>query len=115
MIPYRGLLQHFHGRLAGESLSNLAGVLGCWIPIQQLTRLRGCAKRRCMFSPMTTFWNFLVQVITPAQPCRKTVRQIQAARRRRRKPLISSFALNLFRETGHRTSIDHYTLSPSCG
>ena len=34
--------------------------------------------------------NFLAQVLSPAQPCREAVRQIQAARRRRGKPAISA-------------------------
>lgn len=71
-------------------MSNLAGVLGNWLPIQERTRLRRCGQRRCIYSPMTIFWNFLAQVLSPMQPCREAVRQIQAARRRRRKPDISS-------------------------
>ena len=90
MVSYPGPLQTFHQRLAGESYSNLAGMFGCWIPAAVRRRLRRCGKRRCVFSPMITFWNFLAQVLTPAQPCRETVRQIQAARRLRRKPGISS-------------------------
>jgi hypothetical protein len=90
MVSCRRRLQAFHQRLAGESFSNLAGMFGCWIPAQKRSLLRGCGKRRCLFSPMTTFWNFLAQVLTPAQPCRETVRQIQAARRLHRKPGISS-------------------------
>jgi hypothetical protein len=90
MVSCRGRLQIFHQRLAGESFSHLAGILGGWICTQERTLLRNSGKRRCVFSPMTTFWNFLAQVLTPAQPCRETVRQIQAVRRLRRKPGISS-------------------------
>jgi hypothetical protein len=90
MVSCRGRLQTFHQRLARESCSNLAGMFGSWIPSDMRRRLRGCGKRRCVFPPMITFWNFLAQVLTPAQPCRETVRQIQAARRLRCKPRISS-------------------------
>lgn len=83
-------LECFQQRLAGESLSNLAGVLGRLIPLRQRMRLRRCGQRKRVFTPMTTFWNFLAQVLSPAQPCRETVRQIQSARQRRRKPSISS-------------------------
>jgi len=90
MVSYAGSLSRFHSRMAAESSSSLAGMLGSWIPIQERRRLRGCGNRSRVFSPMTTFWNFLAQVLSPAQPCRETVRQIQASRRRRRKPSISS-------------------------
>lgn len=76
--------------MATDSSSNLAGMFGGWIPPQKRVLLGGCGKRRRIFSPMTTFWNFLAQVLNPAQPCRETVRQIQAARRLRRKRRISS-------------------------
>ncbi len=90
MARYRGVLHHFHRRLAGEALSNLAGVLGDLIPQQQFDRLRQCGRRQRVFTPLATFWNFLAQVLSPAQPCRETVRQMQAARRRRHKSVISS-------------------------
>jgi hypothetical protein len=90
MVSSRGSLPFFHQRLAGESFSNLAGILGDWVPTQKQILLRGSGKRCCVFSPMTTFWNFLAQVLSPAQPCRETVRQIQAARYLRHKPGISS-------------------------
>lgn len=87
---YGNRLNGFHGRLAGESLSNLAGVLGQWIPHQQRTLLRQGGRRKRVFTPMATFWNFLAQVLSPRQPCRETVRQIQAARRRHHRPSIAS-------------------------
>ena len=90
MAVYGKALKYFHQRLAGEALSNLAGVLGPWIPNRQRTRLRSCGQRKRVYTPMTTFWNFLAQVLSPAQPCRETVRQIQASRQRRGKPSISS-------------------------
>jgi hypothetical protein len=71
-------------------MSNLAGILGHWIPRQQIARLRCCGQRQRVFTPLTTFWSFLSQVLSPAQPCRETVRQIQAALRRRCKSSISS-------------------------
>jgi hypothetical protein len=86
----RGLLHRFHRRLAGEALSNLAGVLGDQIPQQQLDRLRQCGRRQRVFTPLATFWNFLAQVLSPAQPCRAAVRRLQATRGRRRKSLICS-------------------------
>jgi len=89
MARYRGLLHHFHRRMAGEALSNLPGVLGGHIPEQQLDRLRQVGHRQRIFTPLATFWNFLAQVLSPAQPCRETVRQIQATRRRRHKCSIS--------------------------
>ena len=90
MVLHGDRLQLFHRRLAGEGLSHLAGILGHWIPRQQIAHLRCCGQRQRVFTPLTTFWNFLSQVLSPAQPCRETVRHIQAARRRRSKPLISS-------------------------
>lgn len=90
MATYGGLLHHFHRRLAGEALSNLAGVLAELIPPEQLDRLRRCGRRRRVFTPLATFWNFLAQVLSPTQPCRETVRQMQAACRRRRQTAISS-------------------------
>jgi hypothetical protein len=90
MVRYRALLHHFHRRLEGEALSNLAGVVGDQIPQQQLDRLRQCGCRQRVFTPLTTFWNFLAQVLSPAQPCREAVRRVQAARRQRRKSLICS-------------------------
>jgi len=90
MISHQGLLHSFHRRLAGEALSNLAGVVGSLIPERQFDRLRGSASRRRVFTPIVTFWSFLAQVLSPTQPCRETVRQVQAARQRRRKPRICS-------------------------
>lgn len=89
MDLYENRLNGFHRRLAGESLSNLAGVLGQWIPPRQRTLLRQSGRRRRVFTPMATFWNFLAQVLSPAQPCREAVRQVQAARRRCGRPSIS--------------------------
>jgi len=89
MTGHRKALQCFHQRLAGESLSNLAGVAGHWMPAELRTRLRRSGERKRAFAPMATFWNFLDQVLSPAQPCRETVRQIQAARHRRHKSAIS--------------------------
>lgn len=85
-----GSLLHFHRRLAGESLSDLAGILGPWIPRGQIDGLRRCGQRKRVFTPLTIFWGFLAQVLSPTQPCRESVRRIQAARRRRGKSLISS-------------------------
>lgn len=90
MRVYRNVLRGFHHRLAAEALCNLAGVAGHWIPSGLRTRLRRSGQRRRVFTPMTTFWNFLAQVLSPAQPCRETVRQIQGARGRRNKTRISS-------------------------
>jgi hypothetical protein len=89
MAGCRGLLHHFHRRLAGEAMSNLAGVLAGLIPPQQLDRLRRFGCRRRVFTPAATFWSFLAQVLSPAQPCRETVRQVQAARRRRKSSICS--------------------------
>lgn len=90
MVLSGNRLPLFHRRLAGEGLSHLAGILGHWIPSQQLTGLRRCGQRRRVFTPLITFWSFLSQVLSPAQPCRETVRQVQASRRRRGKHLNSS-------------------------
>jgi hypothetical protein len=89
MAHYSGRLHCFHRRLAGEALSNLAGVVGDQIPQQQLDRLRQCGRRQRIFTPLATFWNFLAQVLSPAQPCREAVRQVQATRGRSRKSAIS--------------------------
>lgn len=86
----RGLLQSFQRRLAGEAQSNLAGVVGCLIPERHLSHLRESGGRRRIFTPTVTFWSFLAQVLSPTQPCRETVRQVQVARLRRRKPRICS-------------------------
>ena len=83
-------LRGFQRRLAAESVSNLAGVLGRWIPARQHQCLRRCGRRRRLFPPLATFWNFLAQVLSPPQPCRETVRQIQARRHARRLAAISS-------------------------
>ena len=90
MTVYRKMLPGFHQRLAGEALSNWAGVVGPWIPLQQRKQLRRSGERKRIFTPMTTFWNFLAQVLSPAQPCREAVRQVQAARRRHRRLLPSA-------------------------
>ena len=89
-MNHRGLLQSFHGRLAGEALSNLAGIVGALIPERQLDRLRASGTRRRVFTPIVTFWSFLAQVLSPTQPCRETVRQVQAERHRRGRSRICS-------------------------
>lgn len=40
--------------------------------------------------PMVTFWNFMAQTLSPGRPCRESVRQVQASRRRRGQPVNSS-------------------------
>lgn len=90
MALHRSVLHQFHRRMQAEAVSNLAGVLGGLIPKRQLEQLRHSGRRRRVFTPLTTFWNFLAQVLSPGQPCRETVRQTQAAHRRRRKSAISS-------------------------
>jgi hypothetical protein len=90
MARNRQMLPGFHRQLAGEALSPLAGLVGCWIPAPWRARLRGSGVRKRVFTAMTTFWNFLSQVLSPAQSCRETVRQVQAARYRRRKPAIAA-------------------------
>ena len=82
-------LEQFHRRLAGESLSNLAGVLGAIIPAEILDLLRDNGQRQCVFTPIITFWSFLSQVLSPRQPCREAVRSVQASRQRRGKKRIS--------------------------
>jgi hypothetical protein len=90
MVIFSSSLQRFHRQLAGEALSNLAGILGTLIPKQQLDQLRQSGLRKRVFPPLVTFWNFLSQVLSPGQPCREAVRQTQAARKRRRARAISS-------------------------
>lgn len=90
MIGKAQTLRGFQQRLAAESVSNLAGVLGRWILPAQRTALRQGGRRRRVFTPLATFWNFLAQVLSPPQPCRETVRHIQAARQARRQVAISS-------------------------
>jgi hypothetical protein len=90
MTHQRGMLHSFHRRLAGEALSSLAGVVGNLIPEQQFDCLRRSGRRRRLFTQTATFWSFLAQVLSPAQVCRETVRQVQAARRRRGKSKICS-------------------------
>lgn len=74
MIVKTQTLRGFQQRLATESVSNLAGVLGRWILPRQRTALRQAGRRRRVFTPLATFWNFLAQVLSPSQPCRETVR-----------------------------------------
>jgi len=90
MIGKTQTLRGFQQRLAAESVSNLAGVLGRWILPVQRSALRHGGRRRRVFTPLATFWNFLAQVLSPSQPCRETVRHIQAARQARRQTAISS-------------------------
>jgi len=90
MIPFSSSLQRFHRHLAGEALSNLAGMLGTLIPKQQLDPLRQSGLRKRVLSLLVTFWNFLSQVLSPGQPCREAVRQPQAARKPCRADAISS-------------------------
>lgn len=90
MAYHLGLLRSFHRRLAAEACSSLAGVVGDLISVRQLDRLRASGCRRRVFTPAATFWSFLAQVLSPTQPCRETVRQVQAARHRRRKSTICS-------------------------
>ena len=80
----------YHRRLAGESASTLAGVIGRLIPKDGMIRLRTGTKRRRVFTPVVTFWNFLAQTLSPGQACRETVQRVQAARGRRRQSAISS-------------------------
>ena len=80
----------FHRRLAAEALSDLAGFASPWIPAPARNRLRRSGRRRRLYTPLRTFWNFLAQVLTPGQPCRAAVRQLQAARRRRGQKATSS-------------------------
>ncbi|MBI5241024.1 MAG: IS4 family transposase [Elusimicrobia bacterium] len=83
-------LAAFRHRLAGEAHSGLAGVLGRYLPARQRRELRRCGQRKRVFKPMVTFWNFLAQVLSPGQPCREAVRQVQASRRRCRQPANAS-------------------------
>lgn len=103
---YSGLLQRFRQRLAGEALLDLAGLLGGLIPPQQLDQLRQCGSRKRIFTPLATFWNFLSQVLSPGQPCRETVRQMQASRRRRGKSATSATA-SAYCQARHRLVEGH--------
>jgi len=83
-------VSRYHRRLAGESASTLAGVIGRLIPKDGMIRLRTGTKRRRVFTPVVTFWNFLAQTLSPGQACRETVQRVQAARGRRGQSTISS-------------------------
>ena len=83
-------VSRYHRRLAGESASTLAGVIGRLIPKDGMIRLRTGTKRRRVFTPVVTFWNFLAQTLSPGQACRETVQRVQAARGRRGQSAISS-------------------------
>ncbi len=83
-------LARFHRRLAGRSGSDLAGVLGPWLPRPELAALEHSDARRRIFTAPTAFWHFLSQILNPGQSCRETVRGLQASRLRRRRTPISA-------------------------
>jgi hypothetical protein len=90
MTPCQGRLHSFQQRLAAEAFSNLAGIVGHLLPATLMERLSHEGQRRRLFAALTTFWGFLAQVLSPGQPCREALRQIQAARRRQGRSAICS-------------------------
>ncbi|MFH1019512.1 MAG: IS4 family transposase [Pseudomonadota bacterium] len=70
-------LRQARQRLMSDALSDLIGLFGGCVPEE----FRPDAKsppgtRRRFLTPAVTFWAFLSQVLTPAQPCREIVRKL---------------------------------------
>jgi hypothetical protein len=69
------------------SLCQLGKVCAPWVPARLLKPAeRGAHSRRRFFPQAITFWAFLSQVLSPASPCRETVRKVQAWYAVRRQP-----------------------------
>ena len=82
-------LEQFRRRMAGTSGCELAGVLGALVPPAEMRALKHAGVRRRVFTPTSTFWEFLAQVLSPGQSCREVVRRVQAGRQRRHRLPIS--------------------------
>lgn len=83
-------LQKYSHRLAAQSASGLAGILGPLMPQQAMFALGVSGKRRRIFNQRVVFWAFLAQILNSGQSCREALRGIQATRARRCQKAISS-------------------------
>jgi hypothetical protein len=77
--------------LEQASLCQLGKVCAPWVPTRLLKpTASGAHSRRRFFPQSLTFWAFLSQVLSPASPCRETVRKVQAWYAVRRQPCPGS-------------------------
>ena len=73
--------------LEQATLCQLGKLCAPWVPARLLKpTARGAHSRRRFFPLGLTFWAFLSQVLSPASPCRETVRKVQAWYAVRRQP-----------------------------
>ena len=78
-LPAYGQVKRYYSQMAGNSLSELFGVFGKYIPqdyiqgasLEERGRLR-------IFTPLTTFWAFLSQALNPKTSCREALRKLLA-------------------------------------
>jgi hypothetical protein len=82
-------LERFHRQLAARSCCDLAGVLGGLLPKREFAELTQAGTRQRVFTPVTAFWHFLTQILSPNQSCREVVRRVQAQRQQCRRSPIS--------------------------
>ena len=65
--------------LEQATLCQLGKVCAPWVPTRMLKpTASGAHSRRRFYPQCLTFWAFLSQVLSPASPCRETVRKVQA-------------------------------------
>lgn len=83
----RHQLQAQRQSLEQASLCQLGKLCAPWVPPRLLKPSEHGAHSRQRFFPQgVTFWAFLSQVLSPASPCRETVRKVQAWYVARRQP-----------------------------
>jgi len=78
-LPVYGRVKRYYSQMAENSLSELSGVFGKYIPqeyiqgasLEERGRLR-------IFTPLTTFWAFLSQALNPKTSCREALRKLLA-------------------------------------
>jgi hypothetical protein len=77
--PRRGDLALQVQTLGTDALSHFQHLFGSMIPQTLFGRNRKGVGSRCrLFSPLITFWAFLLQVLSPNASCREAVRKVQA-------------------------------------
>lgn len=90
----RSAQQHLRAQaqsLEQATLCQLGKVCAPWVPARLLKPTeRGAHSRQRFFPQSLTFWAFLSQVLSPASPCRETVRKVQAWYTARRLPRPAS-------------------------
>ena len=78
-LPVYGWVKRYYSQMAGNSLSELSGVFGKYIPqkyiqgasLEERGRLR-------IFTPLVIFWAFLSQAFNPKASCREALRKLLA-------------------------------------